>query len=73
MSESCYYTPKQLAVRWHMTEQTLANWRSLQRGPPFIRISNRVLYPKETVHSHEEHQKQLNKERINSSWLTQEH
>lgn len=42
--EDTFLTPKELAMRWKITEQTLANWRSLDRGPPCIRISNRVLY-----------------------------
>ena len=67
----CYFTPKQLAERWHITEQTLANWRSLQRGPPFIRISNRVLYPTQDVMDHEELQKQKTELKINS-WPTKQ-
>ncbi len=69
----CFFTPKQLAQRWAMTEQTLANWRSLNKGPPFIRISNRVLYPQKDILAHEEHQNQLNKDRTNHTWPILEH
>ena len=71
MSDPCYFTPKQLAERWHMTEQTLANWRSLQRGPPFIRISNRVLYEAQTILDHEDHQKQKTIQKLNT-WHTKQ-
>ena len=42
--EDPFITPKELANRWRMTEQTLANWRNEKRGPPFFKVSNRVLY-----------------------------
>jgi hypothetical protein len=45
---SDYLTPKELAARWKgvVTLSTLDNWRSSQnRGPRFVKIGGRVLYP----------------------------
>lgn len=61
--EEKFMSPKHLAKRWHMGEQTLANWRHAGTGPPFVRISNRVLYPVEGI---------LTFEKIDSKWLTQD-
>jgi hypothetical protein len=63
MSETPYFTAKQLAERWHMNEQTLANWRHARKGPPFIRVSTRILYPVEGIHSFE---------KLSSQWLSQD-
>jgi hypothetical protein len=40
-------TPGQLALRWRGTISlgTLANWRSLGKGPPFLKLGGRVRYP----------------------------
>ncbi len=73
MVDDCYFTPKQLAERWHTSEQTLANWRSLNKGPPCIRISNRVLYPAKLVLEHEEKLLEQNLKKQTNSWLIQEH
>lgn len=52
--EPVYLTSKELADRWRLSEQTLANWRHAgTKGPPFIRIGSRVLYPIEGVQSFE--------------------
>lgn len=61
--EIIYLTPKELAFRWRMKEQTLANWRHAGIGPPFIRVSTRVLYPIEGIIAHE---------RLDQKWLSQE-
>ena len=63
MSESAeFFTPEQLAARWHMEAKTLRNWRAARKGPPYIKIGSKILYPVEGVHAHE---------RIHSSWLAQ--
>ncbi len=36
---------QQLADRWHISVKTLANWRAGGRGPSYIKIGGRVLYP----------------------------
>jgi len=33
-----YFRPDALAERWAMTTKTLANWRTLGRGPAFVKI-----------------------------------
>ena len=49
MSERAYLTSKELADRWRLSDQTLANWRSAGKGPPFVRVGSRVLYPIEGI------------------------
>jgi hypothetical protein len=61
MGERAYLTSKELADRWRLADQTLANWRYAGKGPPFIRVGSRVLYPIEGIHSFE---------RLSSSWLS---
>lgn len=60
MSETMYLTSKELAQRWRLSEQTLANWRTGGKGPPFIRVGARVLYPMEGINA---------QEKISSAWL----
>lgn len=42
-----FMTPAQLSARWGgaFAIQTLANWRSIGKGPVFVTANNRVLYP----------------------------
>ncbi|MBV7701912.1 helix-turn-helix domain-containing protein [Nocardia nova] len=40
-----HLTPPQLAKRWDMSPQSLAQWRYLGRGPAYIKIGTKVLYP----------------------------
>jgi hypothetical protein len=53
MSERLYLTSKELAHRWRLSEQTLANWRHARKGPPFMRIGGRILYPMSTTTDYE--------------------
>lgn len=41
-----YLTPQGLSERWQgqIKVQTLAKWRSLRRGPPYVKFGGRVLY-----------------------------
>lgn len=39
-----FITPSELAQRWRISAQTLANWRSAGRGPPYIRLGRGILY-----------------------------
>ncbi|WDS35853.1 helix-turn-helix domain-containing protein [Pseudoxanthomonas sp.] len=34
-------TPKQVAAEYQLSERTLANWRSLQKGPRFLKFGER--------------------------------
>lgn len=55
-SESGYLTPRELAARWRniVSLSTLDNWRSSQnRGPRFVKIGGRVLYPVAEVEAYE--------------------
>lgn len=63
MSEPDFLSSKELAKRWRLAHQTLANWRHAGKGPPFIRVGGRVLYPIEGIHSFE---------KISQSWLSTE-
>ena len=49
MSDRLYLTSKELAHRWRLSEQTLANWRHAGKGPVFLRIGGRILYPVNTL------------------------
>jgi hypothetical protein len=50
---SNFLTADQLLVRWNnvVTKGALANWRASkpQRGPAFVKIGGRVLYPVDKV------------------------
>ncbi len=34
----------ELAARWAMSSKTLARWRTIRRGPPFVKLSKTVRY-----------------------------
>ena len=53
MSEGAYLTSKEVANRWRLSDQTLANWRHAGKGPPFIRVGSRVRYPMEGINAWE--------------------
>lgn len=51
-----FLTGEELAARWKINKQTLNNWRHRrntgkpgQKGPAFVKIGSRVLYPLEQV------------------------
>ena len=50
---AAFLTPKELATRWKITPKTLANWRACGKGPPYIMISTKTLYPIEGIHAYE--------------------
>jgi hypothetical protein len=47
-------TQEQLADRWQISPRTLEQWRWLGKGPKFLKIGARVLYPDEEVEIYEE-------------------
>lgn len=51
-----YLTPKELADRWRgqVNTRTLANWRSGNQGPRFVKIGGRVLYRIEDIIAYEQ-------------------
>lgn len=48
-----FLTSKELAARWRLSSQTLANWRHEGKGPQFIRIGSQVRYPLEGIQAWE--------------------
>ncbi len=54
IGEKEYLTPDELVARWsgRITEGTLSNWRSQNKGPKHV-ILGGVLYPLEEVERHE--------------------
>ncbi len=44
-----YLNQKELAERWRKSPRTLANLRSLGKGPPFYKIEGSVLYKKAEI------------------------
>lgn len=61
--ERAYLTSKEVADRWRLSDKTLANWRHAGKGPPFIRVGSRVLYPIEGINAWE---------RLAPGWLSSE-
>lgn len=56
MRSSDYLTPRELAARWRniVSLSTLDNWRSTaNRGPRYVKIGGRVLYPLAEVEAYE--------------------
>ncbi len=53
MGEKAFLTSKELADRWRLSDQTLANWRYTGKGPTFTRVGSRVLYPIDKVQEYE--------------------
>jgi len=49
-----HFTPDTLAERWHVTKETLARWRHYDRGPAYIKLEHKVLYPAVAVHEYED-------------------
>jgi hypothetical protein len=56
-----YFSSAELADRWRLSLQTLANWRHAGKGPPFVRVASRILYPAQAVYS---------LERLDTKWLS---
>jgi len=46
-----FFTPEQAATRWSgaITVATLANWRADGKGPAYVKIGSRVVYPLEDL------------------------
>ena len=48
-SAKTHLTTKQLAERWGLNPVTLSNWRTQGRGPSFIRIGSKIMYPERLI------------------------
>lgn len=44
-----HYTQLELAERWRLSGRTLEKWRQTGRGPRYLRVGGRVLYPANEV------------------------
>ena len=46
MDQKKFLTPHELSERWghRISPRTLANWRSSQSGPPFVKVGGGILY-----------------------------
>jgi hypothetical protein len=44
-----HYTQLELADRWRLSGRTLEKWRQTGRGPRWLRVGGRVLYPADEV------------------------
>ncbi|MBF0179957.1 MAG: helix-turn-helix domain-containing protein [Magnetococcales bacterium] len=47
----------QLARRWNISHRTLERWRSLNEGPPFLKIGGRVVYRQDDIEHYEAEQR----------------
>ena len=57
MAEKIYLTPAELIERWAgavASVGTLANWRNAGRGPEYVKIERKVLYPLKAVEEYEQ-------------------
>ena len=45
MTPSDHLTTSELASRWRVHPNTLLRWRADGKGPPCIRLGQRILYP----------------------------
>lgn len=46
-------TTKELAKEWGVSAGTLANWRSQNRGPKFLRLGRKVVYKTKDIEKFE--------------------
>jgi hypothetical protein len=53
-------TAQELASRWHMSTQTLAQWRVDGRGPAFLKTGRTVIYRLEAILEWEEKMQRRN-------------
>jgi len=58
-------TPEELADRWANDVRTLANWRSLKRGPAYVKIGSSVMYRIEDVLEYEKNNTVHTSESVN--------
>lgn len=43
-TEIKYLTTEELALRWRMSPGSLANWRSQNKGPSYVKVGLKALY-----------------------------
>ncbi len=47
--DQAHLTQLELAQRWRLSDRTLEKWRQTRRGPRYLRVGGRVLYPQNEV------------------------
>jgi len=40
-----YLSPKMVEERYHVRVGTLANWRCQSRGPEYVKLGRKIMYP----------------------------
>lgn len=56
MTEKIYLTPVELLERWAgviTNTGTLSNWRGQGRGPEYVKLERKILYPLKAVEEYE--------------------
>ena len=51
-----HLTQIEVARRWRLSERTLEKWRSIRRGPAYLKIGGRVVYRPEDIEAFERQQ-----------------
>ena len=49
-----HLTQSQLAERWGLKPNTLRDWRWKKRGPQFVKLGGKVVYPLDEVERYEQ-------------------
>lgn len=52
-ADVAYLTVRDLAARWRTSPRTLERWRADGKGPAWVRLPGRVVYPLEDVLAYE--------------------
>lgn len=47
LKHDVFFTPAELSKRWRgeVSIKTLAQWRSKNQGPPYVKVGGSILYP----------------------------
>lgn len=48
-----HLSERQLAERWNISARTLQRWRPLGKGPAYLRLCGRLVYPLADVEQYE--------------------
>lgn len=62
-------SPEELADRWKVSEQTLAQWRWIGRTPFFLKMGKKVVYRLKDIEAYEEKCLRANTAQKDNSWL----
>ena len=54
------FTPDALAERWKVSPQTLSQWRWNSKGPKYMKMGRRILYPLKEIEIFEARMLRLN-------------